>query len=111
MGINRLNQLLYAGGFFLVRNIGLTLGGGWKSGVRDLTRVSQKGILGHSHHLEGHQPTLLEPMGPCLMDNRLHGLLGICKTLVVPFLFAGFKSRFEVNDLINLGQVKIVRLC
>ena len=73
--------------------------------------VSQMGVLGHSYHLKGHQPTLPKPMEPHLVENRLHKLLGVCKILVIPFVFTGFKGHFEVGYLISLGQVETIRLC
>jgi len=99
VGVNCLDQFLHASGFFLIRNIGLALGGGRRGWVWDLARVSQRGILNHSCHLEGRKPTLPKPLKPCLVDNRFRKLLNICKTLVVPFVFASFKGCFEVDYL------------
>ena len=111
MGIICLDQFPHSGGFFLVRNIGLTLEEGRRSQVEDFAWVSQRGVIGHSHHLEGRQPSLPKPMELRLVDNRLYRLLGICEALIIPFVFTGFMGRFEVSYLIGLGQVKIVCLC
>ena len=111
IGVNCLDQLPHASGFFLVHNIGLTLGGWWGSRVEDLTWVSQRGVLEHSHHLEGHQPSLPKPMKSCLVDNGLHRFLGVCKALIIPFTFAGFKSYFQISYLISLGQIQAGSLC
>ena len=106
MGVNRLDQLPHAGGFFLVRSISLTLGGWWGSRVGDLTWVSQRGVLGHSHHLEGRHLSLPKPMKSHLVDNELCRFLGVCKALVIPFAFASFKSYFQISYLIGLGQIQ-----
>ena len=46
-----------------------------------------------------------------LVDNGLYRFLGVCKALVIPFAFAGFKSYFQISYLISLGQIKAGSLC
>jgi len=71
----------------------------------NLLGIPQRGIVRHSHSLQGGHPSFPKPMPLSWVDNRLHKIFSIRKALIVPLFLTSFKGRLEVSNFISLSSV------
>ena len=103
VSINGFHQFPHIGGILVISSISLALDQGSKSRVGDLFQVPQLGILGHSRCLKGSQPTLLKPLSLSLEDDKLHKILSIRETFVIPLVLTCFLSYLKVGNFFSIG--------
>ena len=86
MGVNLLHQFPYTWGIFFFFSICVILN--WRRGfqVRDLIRISERWIFGHSHGQYYCHPSLTKPVPLRLEHDRLNQVFDVYKTHVVPFV-------------------------
>ena len=110
VSINGFHQFPHIGGILVINSISLALDQGSKSRAGDMFRVPQLGVPGHSHCLKGSQPTLFKPLSSGLKDDRLHEILSVRETFVVPFVLACLQSYLKVGHFFSIGRVQAFSL-